>query len=112
MPFAESGRITAFGLALPLAADTEFVASLRYTGKIHLRIEELAGSEPDAQQAVQALTSLLSLVHTLEPIASRTPSQQAIHEIVNSIHIEQHKDRAILTAEVAPSLLKQLAPAK
>jgi len=112
MPFAESGRITALGLALPLAADTEFVASLRYTGKIHLRIEELAGSEPDARQSVQSLTSLLALVHTLEPIASRTPSQQAIHEIVNSIHIEQHKDRAVLTAEVAPSLLKQLAPAK
>jgi hypothetical protein len=109
LPFVESGRITALGLTLPVAADTEFVASLRFTTSLHLRIEQLAASEPEAQQSAQALASLLALVRTLEPLARRTPHQQALHDLTAAVHVEQHKDRAILTADMPLDLLKRLA---
>ena len=109
LPFTESGRITAFGLALPLAGDTEFIASLRFTTSLHLRIEQIATSDADAQQSAQSLTAMLALVRSLELLAKRTPHQQALHDLTASIRIEQHKDRAILTADLPVDLLKRLA---
>ena len=42
LPFSDRGYITVFGLQLPLPEDTTFVASLRYTGTLRLRIEEIS----------------------------------------------------------------------
>jgi hypothetical protein len=109
LPFAENGRISVMGLALPLAADSSFVASLRYTSSLHLRIVQLTPSPADAQQSAQQLTGLLALVRTLEPIPSRTPADRALRELTAAIHIEPQNDRAILSADLSPDLLKRLA---
>src|ERR1700728_75442 len=37
LPFVENGRISVLGLELPLSEDTDLVASLRYSGSVHLR---------------------------------------------------------------------------
>src|SRR5580692_5864581 len=50
LPFSESGRISIFGLGLPLPEDTTFVVSLRYVGALHLRVEQIAPSEAEAGQ--------------------------------------------------------------
>jgi len=60
LPFSERGRITIFGLELPLPADTTFVASLRPgVGALHLRVEEFAPSEGDAAQTTASLGTLV-----------------------------------------------------
>ncbi len=119
LPFSESGRISVFGLQLPLAEDTSFVASLRFTTAPHLRIDEILPSEAEAAQSAQAILALLQLFRSVESLQMQMhregpqSSQQdvALRKFLDSIKIAPEKDRAILTATVPVDLLKQLTGA-
>src|SRR5271170_7705917 len=112
LPFSDRGFISVFGLQLPLPEDTTFVASLRYLGSLHLRIEQIAPSEADASKATETLSSLLALVKSVErtqmQMQPQTSSNAAFRELTDSTKIEQHKDRAVLTANIPLELIKQL----
>jgi hypothetical protein len=112
LPFSEAGRIHVFGLELPLPEDTTFVASLRYgLGALHLRVEQIAPSEAEATQSVQALGSLVQLIQAVQSkveVQSDKSDAAALHEFTSSLKIEQHKDRAVLTATLPMELLKKL----
>jgi hypothetical protein len=112
LPFSERGRITIFGLQLPLPEDTTFVASLRYgLGALHLRIEQIAPTEADAARSTQALDALLRLFQTIQPkieAQSDASDADAMRQFAASIQIEQRKDRAVLTAILPTQLLKKL----
>jgi hypothetical protein len=112
LPFSERGHITVFGLELPLPEDTTFVASLRVgLGALHLRIEQIAPSEADATRSASALDALLRIFQAIQPkieAQSDEADAQAMREFASSIQIEQHKERAVLTASVPLQLLKKL----
>ena len=112
LPFAENGRIQVFGLELPLAEDTTFVASLRYgIGALHLRMEQIAATDADAAQSAQALDNLVHLVQSIQPAVDAHADRQgdeALRGFTSSIKVEQHKDRTVLTASVPIGLLKKL----
>jgi hypothetical protein len=112
LPFSESGFITVFGLRLPLAEDTTLVASLRYLGAVKLRIEEIAPTEADAAQSAQSLTGVLSLFRSVQQVQAGMhpdrPADAAMRQAVDSLKIEQSKDRTILTASMPIELLRQL----
>ncbi len=113
LPFSERGRITVFGLELPLPEDTTFVASLRYgLGALHLRIEQIASTQAEATQSAEALTSLVQLIQAVQPkVAAQTDKSDAaaLREFTSSLKIEQHDDRAVLTAKMPLELLRKLA---
>jgi hypothetical protein len=113
LPFSDRGYISIFGLQLPLPEDTTFVASLRYLGTLHLRIEQIAPTEDDAAQASATLTTLLGLVKSVQKtqmqMQPNTASDAPLLELMNSAKIEQHKDRAVLTANIPIDLVKKLA---
>src|SRR5271168_5406774 len=104
LPFSDRGYISIFGLQLPLPEDTTFVASLRYLGSLHLRIEQIAPSEADASKATTTLSSLLGLVKSVEKVQAQMHPQAAtdaeFDQLTDSAKIEQHKDRAVLTATI------------
>ncbi len=112
LPFSDRGYISIFGLQLPLPEDTTFVASLRYLGTIHLRIEQIAPTEADAAHASETLNNLLGLVKTVQAtqaqMHSAATSDKAVVELIDSAKIEQRKDRAILTANIPLDLVKRL----
>ena len=112
LPFSDRGFISIFGLRLPMTEDTTFVASIRYLGTLHLRIEQIAPNEPDAAHAAETLTGLLALVKSVEKtqmqMQPQTSSNAAFRELTDSAKIEQHKDRAVLTANIPLELIKQL----
>jgi hypothetical protein len=112
LPFSERGSISIFGLKLPLPEDTTFVASLRYLGTLHLRIEEIASNDADAVRATETLTSLLTLMKSVQlaqaQIQPHPTTDAAFRELTDSTKIEQHKDRAVLTANIPLELVKQL----
>ena len=112
LPFSDRGLISVFGLQLPLPEDTTFVASLRYLGTLRLRIEQIAPSDADAASAAQTLNTLLNLLrsvqHTQAQIQPR-PSDAALREMTDSIRITQHKNSAVLTANIPLELIKQIA---
>jgi hypothetical protein len=113
LPFSERGRITIFGLELPLPEDTTFVASLRAgLGVLHLRVEQIAPTEADAARSAEALSGLVQLIQAIQPKVvkqSDKPDAQALEEFTSSLKIEQHKDRAVLTANLPLELIKKLA---
>src|SRR5216683_1942285 len=109
LPFSERGYITLFGLQLPLPEDTMFVASLRYSLGLRLRIEEISPTEADAARAAASLTALLGIFKSLQQVPSRNTADAAFHEMIDSLKIEQRKDRAVLTADIPTELLHQLA---
>lgn len=111
LPFSDRGAITLFGLQLPLPEDTTFVASLRYTGTLRLRIEEISPSEAEAAQAAQKLSMLLGLFKSLQQIQPRNQEDTAFLKMVGSMRMDQHGDRAILTATVPVELLQSLTSA-
>ena len=125
LPFSENGHITAFGLQLPLPDDTTFVASLRYTGALHLRIDEILATPDEAARSAAALSSLLDLFRSFQklqlstrtsdpatsPGASSDPKDAALRQLLDSLKIDQQKDRAVLTATLPLELLKQITAA-
>ncbi|MCL2661520.1 MAG: hypothetical protein FWD64_13520 [Acidobacteriaceae bacterium] len=111
LPFSDHGAISAFGLQLPLAADTDFVASLRYTGSLHLRIEQIAGSEADAERTARVLGGVLGLFKSIQKMQTTDGSGAAYAQMIASLRLEQHKDRVILTATIPTELLRQLTGA-
>jgi len=112
LPFSEGGHIQLFGLGLPLPEDTTFVASLRPSvNHVHLRIEEIAPTEADARQSAQILGSLIQILQTIPPqLAAHAPADDAegMRDFLSSMKIEQHKDRAIVTANVPFDLIRRL----
>ncbi|HWZ51684.1 MAG TPA: hypothetical protein VNW54_09475 [Granulicella sp.] len=119
LPFSENGHITAFGLQLPVPEDTTFVASLRYTGALRLRIDEILPSEDDAARSTAALSALLDLFRSFQRLQlnargtqeSRDPKDAALRQLIDSLKIQQQKDRAVLTATLPLDLLKQITAA-
>ena len=111
LPFSDRGYISIFGLQLPLPEDTTFVASLRYTGTLRLRVEEISPTEADAARAAQNLATLIDLFKSLQQIKPRDSGDAAFLDMIGSLRMEQHKDRAILTATVPTQLLQQLTNA-
>ncbi len=111
LPFSDRGFVSVLGLRLPLPEDTTFVASLRYLGVLHLRIEQIAPTDADAARSTQTLTTMLALLRTVEQTqAEMAPesTDSAFRAMSASMKIEQHKDRAVLTANIPLELLKQL----
>jgi hypothetical protein len=113
LPFSERGRISVFGLQLPLPEDTTFVASLGYGfGALHLRIEQIAPTEADAARSTAALDGLLQIFQAIQPkveAQAETPDAEAFHQFASSIQIEQNHDRVVLKASLPELLLKKLA---
>ena len=113
LPFSERGRITVFGIQLPLPEDTTFVASLRYgLGALHLRIEQIAPTEAEAARSTAALDALLQIFQAIQPKVeahAEAPDAEAFQQFASSIQIERNRDRAVLTASLPELLLKKLA---
>jgi hypothetical protein len=111
LPFSDRGYISIFGLQLPLPEDTTFVASLRYLGTVHLRIEQIAPTDADAAHATETLTTLLTLVKSVQQTQAQMKAapDAGLRDVLSSAKIEQHKDRAVLTANIPLELIKKLA---
>jgi hypothetical protein len=108
LPFSDRGYISIFGLQLPLPEDTTFVASLRYTGSLRLRIEELSPTPADAAHAAQNLAMLLELFRSMQQVQPRNSGDIALQQMIGSLKVDQRKDRAIITATVPTALLQSL----
>lgn len=108
LPFSERGKITLFGLQLPLAEDTTFVASLRYVGSLHLRIEQIAPTDADALTSTQSLTLLLSLLRNMQ-LTPQTPAAVPLRQTLDSVKIDERRERVVLTATIPVELVRQLA---
>lgn len=112
LPFSNgpSGKITMMGLDLPVGANTTFVASLRYTTVLKLRVEELTATEADAVDAAGSLNRLLRICRTLvQPDNPATAHTLGVARLLDSVMITAVKNRAVLQMELPADPLKQLS---
>lgn len=107
LPFGDSGNVSIFGLRLPISFDSTFIASIRWTGSLRLRIEEIAPTEEAATSSAESVKMLLNFVKNAENVTPGVTGSE-LKPLLNSIQIEHHKDRAVLHATVSPQLLERL----
>jgi hypothetical protein len=122
LPFAAPdsgapGQVAAFGLQLPVPADSDLIASLRYNGathmlsggSVHLRIEEIAPNAAAAQHTVDSLNELLSLLHAIEAARpSASPADAALSSVLASAKLTQHNEHALLDTSATIDDLKAI----
>ncbi len=102
LPFAEGGRIAVMGFDLPVPVDTDLVASLRYSGSVHLRVEEIAPDTLAAQHTAESVGNMLTVIRGLASAEGpRNPRDAAMRAVLSSAAIAQKADRAVLTASAS-----------
>jgi uncharacterized SAM-binding protein YcdF (DUF218 family) len=100
LPFSESGAIHIFGLALPLEPDSTIIASLRWTGSLHLRVEEIAPSEATATSQAADLATLVTMARGYTAPLGSNPANNSLKELLETAQVTQHGERVVVTATV------------
>jgi hypothetical protein len=106
-----AGSVQVMGVSLPLTFDATFVASLSWTGKTRLRIEEIAPSEAAAKASAESIGSILSFSRSAEDTAPSGMADPETRALLDSAQIEHHKNRVVLTATIPSGLLQKLVSA-
>lgn len=108
LPFGDHGEFRVMGFRLPIRLDAIFVASLRWTGALRLRLEEIAPNETAARTSANALSGMLGIARLAEnnlPGALTNPDAQAFF---NSAKVTQYNDRAVLNATLPETFFQSL----
>lgn len=102
LPFGEHGLVSVMGFSLPVPVDTELIASLRYGGTVHLRVEEIAPDTLAAQHTAESVNNILSVLRGLASAdGPRDARDAAMRSILSSASVTQKADRAVLTAHAS-----------
>lgn len=108
-------KVTSDMTPTPFASPVTVVASVRYLGAIHFRAEAFTRDESGAEQLAAQATTFLNLFRSAEvSVAGHTPDPD-FKRAMDSIKIEQKKDRAVLTAVLPSELIRKIiseAPAE
>lgn len=99
LPLSENNQVAAMGLTLPFPADADFVASLRYSGDVHLRVEQIAPDALAAEHTADMLNNLLQAVRGV--VGAQPPANaqaRAVRAVLGSMEVKQKGNRALLTA--------------
>ncbi|MGH9512546.1 MAG: hypothetical protein ACRD2U_10475 [Terriglobales bacterium] len=83
------------------------VGSMRYLRLVHLRVEAFTGSEDAAQQVTEKVKTFLNIFTSAE-ISAPGGSDPDVKQLFNSLKVDQHKDRAVLTASVPVNFIRKL----
>ncbi len=112
LPLSDAaGSVQVMGMSLPLTFDATFIASLSWTGKTRLRVEEIAPTEAAAKASAESIGSILTLARSAgdaPPVGMTDPDTRAL---LDSAQVEHHRDRVVLTATVPSGLLQRLVSA-
>ncbi len=111
LPLGENGSLKILGMKIPIPDDTTFIASLRWTGSLRLRVEEIAPSDLAASTSAEGLDAIVSLMRTVENNLPADKTNPEIRNVLNSMKIDHHGTRAVVTATVPESLLQQVVAA-
>ena len=109
LPFADGHTLSLLGIPIPLSAETTFVASVRYLGSLHLRVEEIAANADSAQATTRVAGVALQVLRSLQAAdISSDPAKVALGDFLNSATVQQQDNRVVLRAVVPTSLLENL----
>lgn len=99
--------VSPINLSFLFAKPAVVVASVRYLGAVHLKAEAFTGSEDDAKRATDQIKTYLALFSSAEISVSGHGSDPDVKQFFNSLKVEQHSDRTVLTAIVPPGFVRK-----
>ncbi len=105
LPFSERGAISVFGFELPLKADSTIVASVRWTGALRLRVEEIAKNEQIAGEQAAQLGTLVTVARGFTAPLGENKANDSLRELLKTAAVEQKHNRVVVTATLTPGLL-------
>jgi len=112
LPLSDAaGSLQVMGMSLPLTFDATFIASLSWTGKTRLRVEEIAPTEAAAKASAESIGSILTLARSAGDAAPAGLTDPDTRALLDSAQVEHHRDRVVLTATVPSGLLQRLVSA-
>jgi hypothetical protein len=112
LPLSDAaGSVQVMGMSLPLTFDATFIASLSWTGKTRLRVEEIAPTEAAAKASAESIGSILTFARSAGDAAPAGMTDPDTRALLDSAQIEHHRDRVVLTATVPSGLLQRLVSA-
>ena len=112
LPLSDSaGTVQLMGFTLPLTFDATFIASLTWTGKTRLRVEEITPTEAAAKTSSDSIEALLSFVRAGEDRGVPGTTNSDVRALLDSAQIEHHKNRVVMTATIPSRLLTKLVNA-
>jgi hypothetical protein len=109
LPFSENGAIKIMGLSLPLESDSTIIASLRWTGTLHLKVEEIAPSEAVAARQAAALAMLVTVARGFTVPLADNAANNGLKELLGTSEVSQKRNRVVFTATVERSLFSEPA---
>jgi hypothetical protein len=109
-------RSSALGVPLftPVLAMASVVASVRYVplvGEVHFRAEAFTHDEQAAEQLTSQVNTYLAIFHSAEVSVSGQTPDPDIKKALDSLRVEQYKDRTVLTARLPAGLLRKMVAA-
>ncbi|HVJ09026.1 MAG TPA: hypothetical protein VM554_11625 [Acidisarcina sp.] len=111
LPLGENGNLKIYGMQVPLPEDTTFIASLRWTGALRLRVEEIAPTDLAASSTAESLENTLGLMRTVENNLPENSGNPEIRSLLDSMKVVHHRNRTVVTATLPDSLMQQLVAA-
>lgn len=97
------------GMEMPVRwlAGSTILASARYLGALHLRIEALTQSENDARQVLETIKTFLALVKGLESSMTQGGADADVKAFFDSLKVEEHGSRVALTATIPQGFIRK-----
>ncbi len=98
-------------LGLPFSSPATAVASVVYVplfGEVRLRAEAFTKNEQEAEQLTLQVNTFLAIFHSAEVSVSGQTPDPDIRKALDSLKVEQHKDRTVLTATLPAGLLRKM----
>jgi hypothetical protein len=97
------------GMEMPARwlAGSTIVASARYLGAVHLRIEALTQSENDARQLFETLKTFLALLKSAEASTTQGGTDADVKAFFDSLRVAEEGSRVALTATIPQGFIRK-----
>jgi hypothetical protein len=96
------------GLSFLFSKPAVAVVSLRYLRAVHLRAVAFAHTEEEARRISEQLGTFLNAFTSAQDSVPASGADADVKALIDSVRIEQQKDRAVLTSAVPPGFLRKL----
>jgi hypothetical protein len=82
-----------------------------YSPTLHLRAEAISSSEDDAQNLSEKVSTFVNLFHAAENSVATKGTDPDVKAFFDSLQVERHGDRSVLTAAIPPGFLRKVVGA-
>jgi len=94
-------------LRIALPGEVTWVASARYTGALHLRLEAIAASAADAKQLSEQARTLLGLYRSVEGSVPQAAADADVKAFVDSLEVQQEENRTLVTGTLTQGFIEK-----